>query len=95
MKLENNFKITCTRNWSKPPKYNTHFKWENSEIALDYHYDDDRLIMFVDGGTYKEGVNENLDTLMSLLTHGMIHLEYEDSKAGEELEINNETDEYF
>ena len=89
------FKITCTRNWSKPPKYNTHFKWEDKEIVLDYHYDDDRLIMLVDGENWSEGVNENLDTLMSLLSDGMVNLNYEYSKEGEELEIKNEPDEYF
>ena len=51
--------------------------------------------MLVDGKNWKEGDNENLDKLMTLLSDGMIHLTYEDSKVGEELEINNETDEYF
>jgi hypothetical protein len=82
--------ITCTRNWSKPPKYNTHFKWENSEIALDYHYDDDDLKIFIDGDNWIEGDNENIDTLIGLLSNGMVNLEYEDCKEGEGLEIKNE-----
>ena len=31
--MDKTFNITCIRNWSKPPKYNTHFKWEDFPVT--------------------------------------------------------------
>ena len=90
--MKKNIKVTCTRNLSKPPKYNTHFKWESLEIFLDYHYNDDVLKIFVDGANWIDGDNKILDPLISLLSDDMLNLVYEDCKVGEELIINIESD---
>jgi hypothetical protein len=84
------FKIECTRNWSKPPKYNTHFQWEDKQIALDYHYDDDYLKIFVDGDNWIEGNNEVLDKLINCLSNSMVGLSFEDCEVGEELNLDPE-----
>ena len=89
--MDKTFNITCIRNWSKPPKYNTHFKWGDKEIVLDYHYDDDYLKIFVNGENWIDGDNENLDLLINSLSNGMVHLEYENSKVGEELVISEDS----
>ena len=44
------------------------FKWEDEEIVLDYHYDDDNLAIFVNGENWIEGDNENLDLLINSLS---------------------------
>ena len=89
------YKITCSRNWSKPPKYNTHFKWQNKEIVLDYDYNSDYLKIFVDSKVWIGGDENNTDTLVNLLSGGMVNLDFENCKEGEELEIKDELDEYF
>jgi hypothetical protein len=60
--------------------------------VLDYHYDDDNLIIFVNGENWIEGDNENLDLLINSLSNGMVHLEYENSKVGEELVISEDSE---
>ena len=89
------YKITCSRNWSKPPKYNTHFKWQNKEIVLDYDYNSDYLKIFVDSKVWIGGDENNTDTLVNLLSGRMVNLDFENCKEGEELEIKDELDEYF
>ena len=58
---------------------------------LDYHYDDDYLKIFVNGENWIEGDPENLDLLINSLSNGMGHLEYENSKVGEELVISEDS----
>ena len=58
---------------------------------LDYHYDDDNLIIFVNGKNWIEGDNETLDSLINSLSNGMVRLEYENSKLGEELVVSEDS----